>query len=136
MRFAITSVATGRGKGRAQPVCDFVRGVQAGERVSAHPRGFNHVVLDFEGLTPYIRDLPKKQWVTGQSLRKIEEGKWTWRETDINTHTSTANYALTLRSAEYQNAPELLGDIVARYASGLGLSGSEPVIFDDQEAED
>jgi hypothetical protein len=135
MRFAVTSVATGRGKGRAQSVCDFVRDVKAGERVAAHPRGLNHVVLDFEGLTPYIRDLPKKQWVTGQSLRKIEEGKWTV-ETDINTHISAANYALTLRSAEYQNAPELLDDIVARYASGLGLCDSEPVIFDEQEAED
>jgi len=76
MRFSVTSVATGRDKGRAQPVCDFVRSVKAGERVSAHPRGPNHTVLDFEGLTPYIRDLPKKQSVTGQSLRKIEEGKW------------------------------------------------------------
>ena len=77
MRFAITSVATRGGKGRAQPVCDFVRGVKAGEKVIAYPRGLNQLVLDFEGLTPYIRDLPKKQWVTGQSLRKIEEGKWT-----------------------------------------------------------
>jgi len=54
----------------------------------------------------------------------------------MNTYTSAANYALTLRSAEYQNAPELLGDIVARYASGFGLGGGEPVTFDDQEAED
>lgn len=93
-------------------------------------------LLDFEGLTPYIRDLPKKQSVTGQSLRKIEEGKRTLKEPDINTHVPAANYALTLRSAEYQNAPALLDDIVARYASGLGLCGSEPIMFDDQEAED
>lgn len=76
MRFAVTSVATGGGKSRAQPVCDFVRGVKAGETVVAHPRDINQLSLDFEGLTPYIRDLPKKQRVTGQSLRKIEEGKW------------------------------------------------------------
>ena len=57
-------------------------------------------------------------------------------EPDINTHVPAANYALTLRSAEYQNAPALLDDIVARYASGLGLCGSEPIMFDDQEAED
>lgn len=57
-------------------------------------------------------------------------------EPDITNHIPAANYALTLRSAEYQNAPELLDDIVARYASGLGLGGSEPLIFDDQEAED
>lgn len=80
MRFVVTSVATGRGKRSAQPVCDFVRGVKAGERVSKHPRGINQLALDFESLTPYIRDLPKKQWVTGQSLRKIEEGKWTFEE--------------------------------------------------------
>ena len=76
MRFAVTSVATGRGKSRAQPVCDFVRGVKAGETVVAHPRGINQLSLDFEGLIPYIRELSKKQWVTGQSLCKIEEGKW------------------------------------------------------------
>lgn len=52
------------------------------------------------------------------------------------THTPAANYALTLRSAEYQNAPELLEDVVARYASGLGFGGEEPVIFDEQEVED
>ena len=55
---------------------------------------------------------------------------------DIDTNIPIANYALTLRSAEYQNAPELLDDIVARYASGLGLGGSDPIMFDDQEAED
>ena len=55
---------------------------------------------------------------------------------DINTNIPAANYALTLRSAEYQNAPELLDDVVARYASGLGLGGSDPIMFDDQEAED
>ena len=102
---------------------------------------FIHIVLitfllDFEGLTPYIRDLPKKQSVTGQSLRKIEEGKRTLWEPDINTHIPAANYALTLRSAEYQNAPVLLDDIVARYASGLSLCGSEPIMSDDQEDED
>lgn len=136
MRFAITSVATGRDKARAQPVCDFVRSVKAGKWVAGSSTGPQLCCLDFEGLTPYIRDLPKKQWVTGQSLRKIEEGKWTLGDPDIDNHIPIANYALTLRSAEYQNAPELLDDIVARYASGLGLSGSEPLIFDDQEVED
>ena len=29
---------------------------------------------DFEGLTPYIRELRKKQQVTTQSLEKIEDG--------------------------------------------------------------
>jgi len=104
MRFAVTSVATGRGKDRSQLVCDFVRNVKA----------------DFERLTPYIRELAKKQSVTRQSLRKIEE----------------ANYALTLRSAEYQNAPELLDDIVARYAGGLALGGRESIIYDEEEVED
>ena len=31
--------------------------------------------LDFETLTPYINDLHKKQAVTTQSLRKVEEGR-------------------------------------------------------------
>ena len=30
--------------------------------------------LDFETLTPHIPDLHKKQVVTAQSLRKVEEG--------------------------------------------------------------
>lgn len=29
---------------------------------------------DFERLTPYVRDLSKKQAVTAQSLEKIEDG--------------------------------------------------------------
>ncbi len=33
------------------------------------------ISLDFETLTPYIRDLHKKQEVTVQSLRKVEEGR-------------------------------------------------------------
>ena len=31
--------------------------------------------LDFETLTPHIHDLHKKQVVTVQSLRKVEEGQ-------------------------------------------------------------
>ncbi len=31
--------------------------------------------LDFETLTPHIHDLHKKQAVTVQSLRKVEEGR-------------------------------------------------------------
>ncbi len=45
MRFAVTSVATGRDKGRAQPVCDFVRNVKAGERVAAHSCCLNHIIF-------------------------------------------------------------------------------------------
>ena len=80
MHFAVTSVGTGRGKGRAQLVCEFVRGIKAGEWVAIHPRGLTWRVIDFEGLTPYVRELRKKQSVTGQSLRKIEEGKWTSKD--------------------------------------------------------
>lgn len=32
-------------------------------------------VVDFERMTPYIRELGKKQVVTSQSLEKIEDGK-------------------------------------------------------------
>jgi hypothetical protein len=35
----------------------------------------NTQFLDFETLTPYIHDLHKKQAVTTQSLRKVEEGR-------------------------------------------------------------
>jgi hypothetical protein len=33
------------------------------------------IILDFETLTPHIHDLHKKQAVTVQSLRKVEEGQ-------------------------------------------------------------
>lgn len=31
-------------------------------------------IADFEALTPYFKELRKKQYVTGQSLEKIEDG--------------------------------------------------------------
>lgn len=34
----------------------------------------NTVIADFERFTPYVRDLSKKQFVTSQSLEKIEDG--------------------------------------------------------------
>jgi len=36
---------------------------------------FTNFVADFERMTPYIRELGKKQVVTSQSLEKIEDGK-------------------------------------------------------------
>jgi hypothetical protein len=31
-------------------------------------------IVDFERLTPYVKDLSKKQTITSQSLQKIEDG--------------------------------------------------------------
>ncbi|KAF9056648.1 Translin [Panaeolus papilionaceus] len=56
---------------------------------------------DFERMTPYIRDLNKKQAVTTQSLEKIED----------------AAYTIVLRSSEYELPPDMLDEIVARVIS-------------------
>ncbi|PVG02839.1 Translin [Serendipita vermifera] len=81
MRFAITSIARGDGRSKAQKTCEFVRKCRA----------------DFERFTPFVWGLSKKQYVTNQSVQKIEE----------------ANYALSIRMAEYDQ-PELLDEIVRR----------------------
>ncbi|KAH9487108.1 Translin-associated protein X [Psilocybe cubensis] len=85
MRFAISGIANKGGRQKASEVCAFVRRCKA----------------DFEGLTPYIRDLRKKQSVTTQSLEKIED----------------AAYAIFVRSSEYDLPPEILDDIVAQSVS-------------------
>ncbi|KAF5312706.1 hypothetical protein D9619_003374 [Psilocybe cf. subviscida] len=59
MRFAISGFARRGGRQKASEVCAFVRGCRS----------------DFERMTPYIRELGKKQAVTVQSLEKIEDGK-------------------------------------------------------------
>ncbi|KAG8908541.1 hypothetical protein FRB99_005901 [Tulasnella sp. 403] len=72
MRLSITSIGTqGTGLTNVLDICAFVRSCCA----------------DFEALTPFVRDLRKKQDVTAQSLQKIE----------------AAAYSLSLRGAEYAN---------------------------------
>ncbi|KAI0067817.1 Translin [Artomyces pyxidatus] len=88
MRFAISSISKRGGRTKASEVSVFVRGCKA----------------DFEGLTPHIRDLSKKQAVTSQSLRKIEE----------------AAYAIAVRSSEFDLSPEMLDDVVGQAISGYG----------------
>lgn len=88
MRLAITSIARGGGRERASAICDFVR------RCSA----------DFEQFTPDVRELSKKQAVTKQSIRKIEE----------------ANYAVHLRRAEFEDDPTMLDEYVRRSLSSRG----------------
>ncbi|KAG8833332.1 hypothetical protein FRC17_010864 [Serendipita sp. 399] len=63
MRFAITSIARGGGRTKAEDVCSFVRKCKA----------------DFERFTPYVRELSKKQQTTKQSMQKIEEANYAVR---------------------------------------------------------
>ncbi|KZT74853.1 Translin [Daedalea quercina L-15889] len=93
MRYAISSISRRGGRSEANEVCKFVRGCRA----------------DFEALTPYFRELRKKQQVTSQSLEKIED----------------VAYAITVRSSEYDLPPELLDDIVERTVleAGFGSGG-------------
>ncbi|KAI0932577.1 hypothetical protein AcV7_000360 [Taiwanofungus camphoratus] len=93
MRYAISSISRRGGRSKANEVCVFVRGCKA----------------DFEGLTPYFRDLRKKQAVTSQSLEKIED----------------VAYAIAVRSSEYGLPPELLDDIVVRTVSSAANGGSQ-----------
>ncbi|EPS99124.1 hypothetical protein FOMPIDRAFT_1125109 [Fomitopsis schrenkii] len=93
MRYAISSISRRGGRSKANEVCRFVRGCKA----------------DFEGLTPYVRELRKKQQVTTQSLEKIED----------------VAYAIAVRSSEYDLPAELLDDIVERTVSGAGFRTGE-----------
>ncbi|KAI0768549.1 Translin [Trametes elegans] len=85
MRFAIAAIPRRGGRQKASEVCSFVRSCKA----------------DFEGLTPYFKELRKKQSVTTQSLAKIED----------------ATYAVVVRTSEYDLPPELLDDLVAQTLS-------------------
>jgi len=86
MRLAISSISKPNGRMKASQISLFVRGCKA----------------DFETLTPYINDLHKKQAVTTQSLRKVEE----------------AAYAIVIRSSEYELSPPMLDHIVNQVVSG------------------
>lgn len=82
MRLAITSISKPSGRAKATQISVFVRGCKS----------------DLETLTPHIHDLHKKQVVTAQSLRKIEE----------------AAYAIAIRSSEYELSPWMLDHIVSQ----------------------
>ncbi|KAH9890960.1 Translin [Cubamyces lactineus] len=97
MRFAIAAIPRRGGRQKASDVCSFVRACKA----------------DFEGLTPYFKELRKKQSVTSQSLEKIED----------------ATYAVVVRTSEFDIPPELLDDLVAQTvsrASDRSTFGDEP----------
>ncbi|CDO70268.1 hypothetical protein BN946_scf184942.g68 [Trametes cinnabarina] len=85
MRFAIASIPRRGGRQKASDICSFVRACKA----------------DFEGLTPYFKELRKKQTVTSQSLEKIED----------------ATYAVVVRTSEYDMPQDLLDDLVAQTVS-------------------
>ncbi|KAJ7462722.1 Translin [Mycena galericulata] len=89
MRFAISNIARRGGRPKASQVCAFVRGCKS----------------DFERLTPYVRDLSKKQSVTANSLEKIE----------------AAAYAVAVRGSEYDLPPEMLDDLVAQTTAKFNI---------------
>ncbi|KAH9081878.1 Translin [Lactarius deliciosus] len=89
MRIAITSMSKPNGRTKATQISEFVRGCKAG----------------LETLTPHIHDLHKKQVVTTQSLRKIEE----------------AAYAIAIRSSEYELSPWMLDHIVSQVSEDKKL---------------
>jgi Translin family len=78
MRFAISGIARKGGRTKASDVCAFVRRCKSGKESVSLSIEMNMTVwpllVDFERLTPYVRDLSKKQAVTSQSLEKIEDG--------------------------------------------------------------
>ncbi|RDB28523.1 Translin-associated protein X [Hypsizygus marmoreus] len=103
MRFAISAIARRGGRAKAHQVCAFVRNCKA----------------DFERMTPYVRDLSKKQAVTAQSLEKIED----------------AAYAITVRGSEYDLPQDMLDDLVAQSISRFGIHDDRrrDDKFDDDE---
>ncbi|KAF9229575.1 Translin [Gyrodon lividus] len=109
MRFAISGIARKGGRIRALQVCNFVRECKS----------------NFDRFTPYVRELRKKQFVTNQSLEKIEN----------------AVYAIVVRSSEYDLPPEMLDDIISRsipsFTSGSGkVKSSRDVGSDDGHDDD
>jgi len=89
MRYAISAIPRKGGRATASTVCTFVRQCRA----------------DFDTLTPYSKELAKKQRVTVESLHKIED----------------VAYAVAIRCYEYDLPHDMLDDIVLRT-----LSTSEP----------
>ena len=58
MRYAITAIPRKGGRATANAVCTFVRQCKT----------------EFGTLTPHLKELVKKQRITAESLRKIEDG--------------------------------------------------------------
>lgn len=80
MRLVITSIGTqGTTLKQVQDVGAFVRACSAGEPIPL-PDGAPVLELcsrdiDFDAMTPYVRELRDKQKTTNQSLQKIESGE-------------------------------------------------------------
>nr|GAT49721.1 translin [Mycena chlorophos] len=94
MRFAISNISRRGGRTTANEVCTFVRNCKA----------------DFELFTPQVRDLGKKQAVTGSSLEKIE----------------AAAYAVMLRGSEFDLPPEILEDLVQQTTTRFRTGERDP----------
>ena len=93
----------------------------------------NMILPDFERMTPYIRELSKKQAVTAQSLEKIEDGTPSHdlmllilsQDLLFCQSPFLAAYAIVVRSSEYDLPPDMLDDIVAQSVSNYNTHGHE-----------
>ncbi len=104
---------------------------------------------------PLVRDLKKKQFVTNQSLRKIEDSKSTKRHV-MQSHSSCSSckkvstprltlscdpvfsldvvlYAITVRSAEYGSDPRALQEMVRRTLASASSAQAGPNSADDDD---
>lgn len=93
MRLAISGISRRGGRNKAAEICAFVRDCKA----------------DFERLSPYVRDLNKKQAVTAQSLQKIED----------------AAYTIAIRFSEYDVPPEMMEDIVSETVASFNTGSRD-----------
>ncbi|KIY67587.1 Translin [Cylindrobasidium torrendii FP15055 ss-10] len=103
MRYAISSLSQRGGRTKAMSTLAFVRMCKG----------------DFDGFTPQIRNLSKKQSVTTQSMKKIED----------------AVYAIVVRTSEYDLPPDLLDDLVAQITSGNSDRKRRRDVSDDGDRE-
>ncbi|KAF9036518.1 Translin [Hymenopellis radicata] len=99
MRYAISGLSKRGGRSQAMETLAFVRNCKA----------------DFDLFTPSVPYLSKKQSVTAQSMKKIEE----------------AAYAIVVRTSEYDLSPAMLDDLVAQTMAGNERKRKERASDDD-----
>ncbi|KAH7104175.1 Translin [Auriculariales sp. MPI-PUGE-AT-0066] len=100
MRFAIVAIARKGGPAQVKEICTFVRNCHS----------------DLENFARDVRELPKKQHVTAESLQKIE----------------SALYGVVVRGAEYRGTGEDVDEIIARYAASHSFSGPRKRFAEDE----
>ncbi len=120
MRYAISGLSKRGGRSQAMDTLAFVRNCKAG--------WWLHLVnwcsplnssIDFDLFTPSVPYLSKKQSVTAQSMKKIEEGEFVAPYPLLHTvELAIAAYAIVVRTSEYDLSPEMLDDLVAQTLAG------------------